>query len=36
VLRLDQIVNGIALAFLAVEVLASALAIVTFWRSSRW
>ena len=27
---------GIALAFLAVEVLASALAIVTFWRSSRW
>ena len=36
VLRLDQIVNGIALAFLAVEVLFSALAIVAFWRSSRW
>ena len=36
VLRLDQVVNGIALAFLAVETLFGALAIVAFWRSSRW
>ena len=36
VLRLDQVVHGISLAFVGVEVLFSVLAIVAFWRASRW
>jgi hypothetical protein len=36
VLRLDEIINGIALAFVSVEVLFGILATLTFWRAQRY
>lgn len=36
VLRLDQIINGIGLAFVCWEVVFEVLAIATFWRAQRF
>ena len=36
VLRLEQVVHAIALAFLATETLFALLAMLSFWRASRW